>query len=87
MCFFCRGSETHTDVIDGENGTEELSAADVSIRFDIFRRFFIDLILQRFQQRLDRFGKIAPEAKKISRALRFGTAHVNHHQSYMQRSR
>ncbi|CAF0938344.1 unnamed protein product [Adineta ricciae] len=29
----------------------------------------------RFQQRLERFGKVAPEAKKISRALRFGTAH------------
>ncbi|UJR33097.1 hypothetical protein I4U23_020554 [Adineta vaga] len=29
----------------------------------------------RFQQRLERFGKIAPEAKKISRALRFGTPH------------
>ena len=33
-------------------------------------------MFQRFQQRLDRFGKIAPEAKKISRALRFGTQHV-----------
>jgi len=29
----------------------------------------------RFKQRLERFGKIAPEAKKISRALRFGTSH------------
>ncbi len=36
--------------------------------------FFVS---QRFQQRLERFGKIAPEAKKISRALRFGTTHVN----------
>ncbi|CAF1012971.1 unnamed protein product [Rotaria sp. Silwood1] len=29
----------------------------------------------RFQQRLERFGTIAPEAKKISRALRFGIPH------------
>ncbi len=34
-------------------------------------------MFQRFQQRLERFGKIAPEAKKISRALRFGTSHVS----------
>ncbi|CAF0956405.1 unnamed protein product [Rotaria sordida] len=31
--------------------------------------------VDKFKQRLDRFGKIAPEAKKISRALRFGTSH------------
>ncbi|CAF2417753.1 unnamed protein product [Rotaria sp. Silwood2] len=33
------------------------------------------LATDRFQQRLERFGTIAPEAKKISRALRFGTSH------------
>ncbi|CAF0744542.1 unnamed protein product [Adineta steineri] len=32
-------------------------------------------VADRIQQRLERFGKIAPEAKKISRALRFGTQH------------
>ncbi|CAF4206825.1 unnamed protein product, partial [Rotaria sordida] len=31
--------------------------------------------IYKFKQRLDRFGKIAPEAKKISRALCFGTSH------------
>ena len=36
------------------------------------------LFNQRFQQRLQRFGTVAPEAKKISRALRFGTVHVRH---------
>ncbi|CAF4173670.1 unnamed protein product [Adineta steineri] len=29
----------------------------------------------KIKQRLERFGKVAPEAKKISRALRFGTTH------------
>ena len=45
---------------------------------------FMDLTLQRFQHRLERFGKIAPEAKKISRALRFGTTHVNSQSSFFQ---
>ncbi|CAF4570801.1 unnamed protein product [Rotaria sp. Silwood1] len=31
--------------------------------------------IDKFKHRLERFGKIAPEAKKISRALRFGTSH------------
>ncbi|CAF3312497.1 unnamed protein product [Rotaria socialis] len=31
--------------------------------------------VDKFKHRLERFGKISPEAKQISRALRFGTSH------------